>query len=158
MEGAVQLRVADGRRFAPPLNGGIVGQTDDAAGVATVDSTANRFDAPLQVGGAILDHRLVGKKWGFHDFVGLTTCDSVANAEVAFKRITAARSRGRQPAASRHEPTFARERVAFGCCNGWLDSRGRLSEVGADTSATGRPPRGTPASEGRSRAEGHRRG
>src|SRR5450631_1301249 len=27
-----------------------------------------------------------------------------------------------QPAASRHEPTFERTRVAFGCCNGLLDS------------------------------------
>jgi hypothetical protein len=26
-----------------------------------------------------------------------------------------------QPAASRHEPTYERMRVAFGCCNGLLD-------------------------------------
>jgi hypothetical protein len=27
-----------------------------------------------------------------------------------------------RPAASRHEPSFGRKGVAFGCCNGWLDA------------------------------------
>ena len=40
-----------------------------------------------------------------------------ANAKGAFERTTAARSHGRQPAASRQKPTFARRRVAFDCCN-----------------------------------------
>src|SRR6266496_551740 len=34
-----------------------------------MDSTADRFDALLQVGGAILDYSLAGKKLGLHDFV-----------------------------------------------------------------------------------------
>jgi hypothetical protein len=59
---------------------------------------------------------------GCHASVCLTTCRSAANAKVAVKRNTAARSRGRQPAASRHQPTSARTGVAFGCCNGRLGS------------------------------------
>jgi hypothetical protein len=43
-----------------------------------------------------------------------------ANAEVACERSTAARSRGHQPAASRHRIAFARIGLAFGCCNGLL--------------------------------------
>ena len=31
-----------------------------------------------------------------------------------------------QPAASRHKPSFERKRVAFVCCNGWLDGLQRL--------------------------------
>jgi hypothetical protein len=39
-----------------------------------------------------------------------------------FEGTTAARSRGRQSAASRHEPTLERMGVAFGCCNGRFGS------------------------------------
>ncbi len=53
--------------------------------------------------------------------VWLTTWRSAVNAKVAFKRITAARSRARKRAASRREPTFARTGVAFSRCNGGLD-------------------------------------
>jgi hypothetical protein len=44
------------------------------------------------------------------------------SAKVAFERNTGARGRGRQPAASRHEATRERARVAFDCCNGGFDS------------------------------------
>ena len=35
-----------------------------------------------------------------------------------------------QPAASRHEPTSERTRVAFGCCNGWFGSYSTSTKKG----------------------------
>jgi hypothetical protein len=61
-----------------------------------------------------------------------TTCRSAVNAKVAFERSTAARSRARQRAASRHTPTITRTGVAFGRCNGGLDTA---------TNATGSAPK-----------------
>ena len=49
--------------------------------------------------------------------VSRTTWRSAANANVAFERTTAARSRGRPPAASRHAVTSTQIGVAFGSCN-----------------------------------------
>ena len=51
-----------------------------------------------------------------------TFCRSAVNAERTRDRTTAARSRGRQPVASRHEVTDGRPAQAFIRCNGWLDS------------------------------------
>ena len=58
-----------------------------------------------------------------HRWVRLTFCRSAVNAERTRDRTTAARSRGRQPAASRHEPTLERAAQAFSRCNGLLGSR-----------------------------------
>jgi hypothetical protein len=66
-------------------------------------------------------------------------CRSAANAKVAFERTTAARSRGRTPAASRHWIAYERTGVAFGCCNGLLDGS-RLRELAPTIRLLQHPP------------------